>query len=178
MDPFEGMTINPFVDQQQRELEMMRRQERYEMQLRRQQMERFDGRQYVPQPYRYDDDYYLNSSNYAVARRPGTVIVCPVCASDRCSWWEEQIVRDNAGEILKDMLRGVFKGEQYYDRGGGYREQEEYYQRMRQQFEQMRMPPKPEPTPKTEDAAYDVVSTEIKGKPKKQIPYPIFSENK
>src|ERR1700722_17894349 len=72
-------------------------------------------------------EYFNRSYSREIQRRPGTVIVCPVCASDRCEWWEQQILRNNAGDILKDMLHGIFKGEQYYDRGGGYREQEEYY---------------------------------------------------
>jgi hypothetical protein len=176
MDPFEGMTINPYFDQQQRELEIMRRQE----------MERSVRRRNFPDPYTTDPYYQSQgmigdySREYYGMQHQRGLIVCPVCGEHQCGWWENQILRNNAGEILKDMLNGVFQDEQYYERSGprNYDEQEAYYQRMRERFYRPQ-PPKPEPVVRTEDTAYDVVSTEIKGKPKKQIPYPdFFRKNK
>ena len=131
--------------------DIIRREER--------EMEMYRRSVYTPSYYQY-----FNRE----LQRQRSVIVCPVCASDNCDWWREQILRNNAGEILKDMLQGIFKGERYYDRGGGYREQEEYYQRMRQQFYNPQPRPPLQPV-KTEDIPHDVVSTEIKGKPKKRL---------
>lgn len=123
----------------------------------------------------YGDPWYSEGryNDRRMERRPGTAIVCPVCMSDRCNWWEQMIMRNTAGQILKDMLTTGFKGEGYYERYGGqdtYQQQEEYYQRMKAQFEAMNKP-RPEQPVKTEDVDHDVVSTDIKGKPKKQIEF-------
>jgi DNA-directed RNA polymerase subunit M/transcription elongation factor TFIIS len=134
------------------------------------------SKEYAPSPY-YERAY---RPDFGVQHQRG-LIVCPVCGEHHCGWWENQILRNNAGEILKDMLNGVFQGEQYYERGGGANEQERYYQRRREeyyarqqaeQFYRTQQAPYTVPTPppvKTEDVDHDVVSTDIKGKPKKQL---------
>lgn len=155
---------------------MTRRNEELEWRRRRDE-ER--GRYFPPSigmigEYGVYDSYRDPYADRRMERRPGTAIVCPVCTSDRCGWWEEQIMRNTAGTILKDMLTTGFKGEGYYERYGGSdsrQQQEEYYQRMKARFEAANMS-KPEPV-KTEDVDHDVVSTDIKGKPKKQIAFTI-----
>lgn len=77
-------------------------------------------------------------------------IQCPVCGKYQCGWWENKIMSNMAGEVLKDMLQENYKGDQYYDGA----DQEQYYQQRRGQSYSRPSWPEPE-IQRTEDLGQD-----------------------